>query len=59
MEKCPALAQVIIKYLACPPTSDSSEKLLSTEDAVAPDDRLVLVHVPQLVLAKYNLEKCQ
>lgn len=60
MAHCPALARVAIKYLACPSTSVSSEKLLSTGgDAVAPDDRLLPVHVPQLVFTKYNLVKFQ
>lgn len=60
MAQYPALAWVAIKYLACPPASVSSERLLSTgEDAVAPDYRLHPVQVPQLVFTKYNLVKFQ
>ncbi|XP_049437940.1 zinc finger BED domain-containing protein 4-like [Epinephelus fuscoguttatus] len=60
MAQYPALARVAIKYLACPPTSASSERLLSTgEDAVGPDYRLLPVSVPQLVFTKYNLVKFQ
>ncbi|XP_075958265.1 zinc finger BED domain-containing protein 4-like [Anarhichas minor] len=58
MAQHPALARVAVKYLACPPTSVSSERLLSTgEDAVAPDYRLLPADVPQLVFTKYNLAK--
>lgn len=60
MAQSPALARVAIKYLTCPPTSVSCERLLGTgEDAVAPDYRLLPVHVPQLVFTKYNLMKFQ
>lgn len=58
MAQCPALARVAIKYLACPPTSVSSERLLNTvRDVVGADYRLLPVHVPQLVFTKYNLGK--
>ncbi|XP_068588825.1 zinc finger BED domain-containing protein 4-like [Cebidichthys violaceus] len=58
MAQHPALARVAVKYLACPPTSVSSERLLSTgEDAFAPDYRLLPADVPQLVFTKYNLAK--
>ncbi|XP_068454296.1 zinc finger BED domain-containing protein 4-like [Clinocottus analis] len=58
MAQHPALGRVAVKYLACPPTSVSSERLLSTgEDIVAPDYRLLPVDVPQLVFTKYNLGK--
>ncbi|TNN60324.1 Zinc finger BED domain-containing protein 4 [Liparis tanakae] len=58
MAQHPTLARVAVKYLACPPTSVSSERLLSTgEDAVAPDLRLLPVDVPQLVFTKHNLGK--
>jgi len=59
MQPQPALAHVAMKYLTCPPTSVSSERIFSTAgDIVSPHrSRLLPSHVEELVFTKYNMEK--